>query len=353
MLFDTYNPWAALIQLNSTHPLTGRRVAYLGEIAKAKGQSFGDYDVEAAARRVHLDRGKLWGQFLGELLFLLAPILFGLAVAIMGAWQFVPAAIAAGVVATLPLHYPFGAPSGTTVMALMSDAAASPVRGQPVRLEGKAIGRVQAGFIAGEDIIFQDKTGLMAVDFRSMLGVIGNLFAGWKFVVSGGTRPWLQEELVAKGLARVYSFPDNRACVAELLARETEARAKRLGVWGSPAYRIQEALDVERLGRLTHSYQLVEGTVASVGEGGGRIYLNFAKDWRNDFTISIERKDAAAFTTAGIDLKGLTGKRVRVRGWVEWRNGPMIEATHPEQIEILPDARAFSDQNASYPAVAK
>ncbi len=42
------------------------------------------------------------------------------------------------------------------------------------------------------------------------------------FVVNGETRLWLQEELVAKGLARVYSFPDNRACVAELLARETE-----------------------------------------------------------------------------------------------------------------------------------
>ena len=27
MLFDTYNPWAALVQLNSTHPLTGRRMA--------------------------------------------------------------------------------------------------------------------------------------------------------------------------------------------------------------------------------------------------------------------------------------------------------------------------------------
>jgi micrococcal nuclease len=61
---------------------------------------------------------------------------------------------------------------------------------------------------------------------------------------------------------------------------------------------------------------------------------------RSDFTISVERKDASAFTTAGIDLKGLTGKGVQVRGWVEWRNGPMIEASHPEQIEILPDARA-------------
>jgi hypothetical protein len=67
-------------------------------------------------------------------------------------------------------------------MGLMGDPGASPVRGQPVRLDGKAIGRVSPGFVAGEDVIFQDKTGLMAVDFRSMLGLIGNLFAGWKRV---------------------------------------------------------------------------------------------------------------------------------------------------------------------------
>ncbi len=134
----------------------------------------------------------------------------------------------------------------------------------------------------------------------------------------------------------VYSFPDNRTCVAELLARESEARAKHLGVWGSSAYRIQNASDIERLGRLTHSYQLVEGTVVKVGEGGGRIYLNFADDWRSDFTISIERKDIPAFVGAGIDPKQLAGKQVRVRGWIEWRNGPMIAATHPEQLELLP-----------------
>jgi hypothetical protein len=67
-------------------------------------------------------------------------------------------------------------------MGLMGDPAASPVRGQAVRLGGKAIGRVSPGFIAREDVIFQDKTGLMAVDFRSMLGALGNLFAGWKRV---------------------------------------------------------------------------------------------------------------------------------------------------------------------------
>jgi hypothetical protein len=152
----------------------------------------------------------------------------------------------------------------------------------------------------------------------------------------------LQEALVGKGLAHVYTFADNRACAAELLASEKEARAKRLGLWRSSAYRIQGAADAEQLGRLIHGYQLVEGTVVAVGEGRGRFYLNFAEDWRRDFTVSIERKDARAFADAGIDPKGLTGKRVRVRGWLAWWNGPMIEATHPEQLEVLPDTPAGS-----------
>jgi len=158
------------------------------------------------------------------------------------------------------------------------------------------------------------------------------------FVVGNDKPIWLQEELVSEGLARVYSLSDNRACIGAPLAREREARAKHLGVWGSSAYRIESADNVDRLGRLTQSFQLVEGKVAKVGEGGGRIYLNFADDWRSDFTISIERKDVQAFAASGIHLKGLAGKHVRMRGWIEWRNGPMVAATHPEQLELLPAA---------------
>jgi endonuclease YncB( thermonuclease family) len=157
------------------------------------------------------------------------------------------------------------------------------------------------------------------------------------FVVEGEHRLWLQEQLLAKGLARVYSFADNRACVAELLAREREARAKRLGLWGFSAYRIVKALDLERLDRLIHSYQLVEGTVVAVGEGRVRMFLNFAQDWRRDFTVSIDRKTVSAFAAAGIDLGAPAGRRLRARGYLAWRGGPMIEATHPEQIELLPD----------------
>jgi micrococcal nuclease len=71
--------------------------------------------------------------------------------------------------------------------------------------------------------------------------------------------------------------------------------------------------------------------------GGGRLYLNFTSDWRSDFTISVERKAVGAFAAAGMDLKTLAGARPRVRGFLAWRNSPMIEASHPEQIELLPE----------------
>jgi hypothetical protein len=79
----------------------------------------------------------------------------------------------------------------------------------------------------------------------------------------------------------------------------------------------------------------VEGRVVAVGQGGGNTYLNFAEDWRSDFTILLDRQAQRLFAEAGVDPAVYEGRRVRVRGWLKSRNGPMIEATHPEQIEIL------------------
>lgn len=154
-----------------------------------------------------------------------------------------------------------------------------------------------------------------------------------------------ETEFVKAGLARVDSFSDNRACVEALLAEEAEARAAKRGIWNSWAYRVLDAIDTEKLSRLSHSYQLVEGVVAETGEANGRVYLNFNKDWRTDFTIAIEPKDLPSFGAAGLDLNALKDKRVRVRGWLEWRNGPMIAADHPEQLELL-----SADKNKAGPA---
>ena len=67
----------------------------------------------------------------------------------------------------------------------------------------------------------------------------------------------------------------------------------------------------------------------------GTAYLNFGTDWRRDFTFRAQPDARRAFDRAGIDLAGLTGQRVRGRGWVFPLNGPMIDLTHPEALEVL------------------
>jgi Zn-dependent protease with chaperone function len=182
MLFDNFNPWSHIIELNSTHPLTGRRIAHLETIAQQKGQTFAGYDMKAAAQRVRLDTGYLWRKFWREIALYFVPVIAFAAAVLVGAWKFAPAAAALGVIATLRVRFPSGSFPVMSVADLMSDPAASPVVGRPARLDGKAIGRVNPGFFAGEDVIYQDRTGLLPVDFRSMLGFIGDFFAGWKRV---------------------------------------------------------------------------------------------------------------------------------------------------------------------------
>jgi len=93
-----------------------------------------------------------------------------------------------------------------------------------------------------------------------------------------------------------------------------------------------KALLTER-GRLA----LVESRVLSVRESGGTIYLNFGRRWSEDFTVTVPKRDERRFVAAGVTLKALERRRVRIRGFIEERGGPWIEARHPEQIELLQD----------------
>ena len=145
---------------------------------------------------------------------------------------------------------------------------------------------------------------------------------------------WVQGAMLEQGMARVYSFRDNRAAVAEMLAIERRARAARRGIWAHPFYAVRSPQGT--FGSLD-SFQLVEGIVAATAEVRRRVYLNFGENWRDDFTVSIAPGDAALFERAGMDLLALEGRRIRVRGWLYAFNGPMIDATHPEQIEVLED----------------
>jgi endonuclease YncB( thermonuclease family) len=154
-----------------------------------------------------------------------------------------------------------------------------------------------------------------------------------------GRGDWLQGRMLEAGLARVYTFEDNRAKAQEMLALEGEARAARRGLWAHPYYRVREAGELARADwrAALDSFVLVEGRVLKVGGTRARTYLNFGEDWNIDFTASVASGDRDLFERAGLDLKALEGRRVRVRGWLRPYNGPAVELTHPEQIERLED----------------
>jgi hypothetical protein len=134
-------------------------------------------------------------------------------------------------------------------------------------------------------------------------------------------------------MARVYSFPDNRRCVAELLAAETTARTNKLGIWTDPYYSVRRADRPEVLAGLTGHYELIEGRVLAAERRGGFVYLNFGRVWAEDLTVLISAKAQKLFGES--DPLRLEGALVRVRGWVDERDGPRLEVTHPEQIEVL------------------
>ncbi len=146
---------------------------------------------------------------------------------------------------------------------------------------------------------------------------------------------WVQGELLRAGLARVYSFADNRAHVAQMLSLERAARQADRGIWHLPYYAVRQAGD-DRLAQDIDSFQLVEGQIRKAARVGKYMYLNFGSDYRTDFTISVAKRYWRKFDAAKMTPAKLKGKQVRVRGWLTKRNGPMIEATHPEQIELLP-----------------
>jgi micrococcal nuclease len=120
---------------------------------------------------------------------------------------------------------------------------------------------------------------------------------------------WVQGRMLARGWARVYSFPDNRWGVGAMLALERAARAAGLGMWAHADYAVRAHTD---LAGLDGTFQLVEGRVRAAATVKGRAYLNFGSDWKSDFTVTVEARDCKRFEAAGLDPDALGGTWVRV-----------------------------------------
>lgn len=146
----------------------------------------------------------------------------------------------------------------------------------------------------------------------------------------------LASALVSDGI--LIAFPEAATVPCDggtghrIAAAEGPAREARRGIWSPAARMVRDAGDPtlpSAAGRLT----LVEGLVQSVGHAGRTYFLNFGARWSLDFTVTITESDLEGHRAEGIDVAGLAGTRVRVRGWIEDDGGALIARAAPGTIE--------------------
>lgn len=237
-LWDMFNPWGGWMELNSTHPLTGKRVRALSTYAEQLG-----LDIEFDMGRIigegrTLSKSKLYGTFLGDLVLYTAPMvgLFGGIIAgytlPLPGGDFKPIGYTLlgwgiGILLKTLVMFPnFDRAPETDILTLMADPYASPLRGKPAKLKGELIGRGDAGYTFGSDLKLQDPSGLLFLRYASRFGPIGNFLFGMKKVNSligmqvhtlgwfrRGVAPWMdliqletQNETKVNSYHRFWSF---------------------------------------------------------------------------------------------------------------------------------------------------
>jgi endonuclease YncB( thermonuclease family) len=217
-----------------------------------------------------------------------------------------------------------------TVRAVEDGRTAILADGRVVRLAGIEV--VPGSEAALESLIAGREVGLLRLGAET--DRYGRLLAVLVLPPSEGIAQSVQRVMLERGQARVAAKIGDKACADELQSAEKTARAAGLGVWADAAYVVQNAENPAGISKVRGRFAVVEGKVVSVRESGGTIYVNFGRRWSDDFTVTVLKRNERIFTSSGLDLRKLAGRTVRIRGTIEERGGPWIEATRPEQIEM-------------------
>lgn len=147
---------------------------------------------------------------------------------------------------------------------------------------------------------------------------------------------WVNIQLLQSGQARAQASAGFTAHFDAMLSAEKDAQKNARGNWGQRQWG-QGTLKVYA----AHDYQgpesgyvIVEGKIHQISKRKNYIYINFGKDWRQDFTIGIWRA-RNHFDSKTLKFKDWEGKNIQVRGLVEQWNGPFIKLTLPEHLILL------------------
>jgi heat shock protein HtpX len=183
MKWDLWNPWAGFYELASSHPLPAKRIRALEKQTQAMGGiprfSFRAVQPESYWDEFLVDLFINYLPFIGLLvgiaIFAVLNLALGLSIGIVGTVLF---AISAGWWFKRRFSYRYKFDEKQTVEDLIEKIKVSRVRSIPCMIKGKIIGRGVPGLFYSEDLVMQDDTGFIILDYRQPIRLFEILF-GW------------------------------------------------------------------------------------------------------------------------------------------------------------------------------
>jgi Zn-dependent protease with chaperone function len=191
--WDLSNPWGGFLELYSTHPLPAKRIRSLNKMQEEQGLT----PEFPGIGKVKLPES-LWDEFIVDLfllyvlpiLFFVLPIVGGIIVMLTGFNPLIGVGLGLLLFALLwkwrrREKYPKIKDSDPTVTVVhcLTDQTknsyyeASPLRGKKAVFEGRVVGRGTPGFYLSEDLVIQDQTGIITLDYSPAIPIIGGLMS--------------------------------------------------------------------------------------------------------------------------------------------------------------------------------
>ena len=202
MRWDAVNPWAAVLEKLSSHPLVVNRIRALEQsglpgaptrfgVLRALAEDPGGQLAAARAR------------FGMELTIGLAP--YAVAVPFLGFGAFTGSTLSIGIALAAAgvlflvkqqLRFPAGHQPVEEVASLLERLDAGPMAGIPVEVKGRIIGRGFPGYRLSADLVVQDDSGFVPLAYRQPVPFLAELFGLFR------AEKFLGQEVVARGWYR-------------------------------------------------------------------------------------------------------------------------------------------------------
>ena len=202
--WDLSNPWGRFLELSSTHPLAAKRIISLNQMQEERGVT---PEFPSMGKVKYPE--SLWDEFLIDLflhyiapmLFLILPIILAVVATSVGVNPTIGVGtglIVSGLVWKFRRRekYPKLRLSDPTlgITFCLTDQTkngfyeVSPLRGKGAVFEGTVVGRGVPGYFLSEDLVIQDESGLITLDYSPVLGFMSFFFALFRAPKLQGSR---------------------------------------------------------------------------------------------------------------------------------------------------------------------